>query len=155
LTRLEDAAKQIIGLNTALQGLYFAVFAFSDLRKQVSAIHIPVLSNLILLLSFIPVLLWLISLYCATRVFVPQIRSGANINEMGVNAWQSIKQTYEKAVDDKMHWLHYSHCWLVISFATMLIVLLVFTFALPGSESGPTQIIIVTPTPMATPTPTP
>lgn len=54
-------------LNAALQGIYFAFFAFSDLRKQLGLIQGPVPGNIILLFFFLPILCWLISLYCATR----------------------------------------------------------------------------------------
>src|SRR5207237_976078 len=47
LTRVEEAAKQLIGLTGALQGLYLAVFAFSDLRKQIGALDVPALGWLI------------------------------------------------------------------------------------------------------------
>src|SRR2546425_926171 len=53
ITRTEEAAKQLIGLNAALQGIFFAVFAFSDLRNQIGAMHLPLPNGLILLLFFI------------------------------------------------------------------------------------------------------
>ena len=38
MNRLEDAAKQLVTLTTTLQGLYLALFALSDLRKQLAAL---------------------------------------------------------------------------------------------------------------------
>ena len=147
ITRIEEAAKQLIGLNAALQGIYFAVFAFSDLRKQVGLIHGPVPENIILLFFFLPILCWLISLYCATRVFVPQVRSGMNLNDMSVGAWQNIEEIYEKTGDEKFKWLHRSHYWLIGSFAVVLIILVTLAFLPSAPASAPTPIIIVTPTP--------
>lgn len=155
ITRIEEAAKQLIGLNAALQGIYFAVFAFSDLRKQLGLIQGPVPGNIILLFFFLPILCWLISLYCATRVFVPQIRSGVNLNDMSVDAWQNIEGTYEKTCDEKFKWLHRSHYWLIGSFVVVLIVLVALAFLPPAPAPGPTPIIIVTPTPTVTATPIP
>src|SRR6266702_5738549 len=71
LIRAEDAAKQLIGLTGALQGLYLAVFAFSDLRKQIGELHVPALGLLIWMVFLLPIVLWLFSLLCATQVFVP------------------------------------------------------------------------------------
>jgi hypothetical protein len=147
ITRIEEAAKQVIGLNAALQGLYFAVFAFSDLRKQIGAIQGPVSGSFVLLVFFLPILCWLISLFCATRVFLPHVRSGVNLHDTRVDAWQQIEATYEKTGDEKLKWLHRSHSWLIGSFAVVLVVLIVFAFLPPAPAAGPTRIIIVTPTP--------
>lgn len=155
ITRTEEAAKQLIGLNAALQGIFFAVFAFSDLRNQIGAMHLPLPNGLILLLFFIPILFWLISLYCAARVFVPQARPGVNLNDVSIGAWQSIKEVYEKTVDEKLKWLHRSHHWLIGSFVVILLLLVALAFLPPAPQAGPTPIIIVTPTPVVTPTPTP
>ncbi len=73
ITRIEEAAKQLIGLTGALQGLYLAVFAFSDLRKQIGGLLVPALSWIIWLIFLLPIVMWLISLFCATMVFVPPI----------------------------------------------------------------------------------
>ncbi len=147
ITRIEEAAKQLIGLTTLLQGIYFAIFAFSDVRKQVGALNFPIPHGLVLLLFFIPLLLWLISLYCATRVFVPQPRPVVNLNDMSISGWQNIKQTYEQTAEKKLRWLRWSHILLVTSFGVLVILLVVLALLPPPSASGPTQIIIVTPTP--------
>ena len=147
ITRIEEAAKQLIGLTTLLQGIYFAIFAFSDVRKQVGALNLPIPHGLVLLLFFLPLLLWLISLYCATRVFVPQPRPEVNLNDMSISGWQNIKQTYEQTAEKKLRWLRWSHMLLVISFGVLVILLVVLALLPPPPASGPTQIIIVTPTP--------
>jgi hypothetical protein len=155
LARVEEAAKQLIGLTAALQGLYFAVFAFSDLRKQLGSMNVLVPGSLILLLFFIPIVLWLISLYCATRVFVPQVRPGVNLNDVSVGAWQQIKDAYEATVDQKLKWLRRSHVTLVVSFAAVLLMLVLLALLPAPPAAGPTPIIIVTPTSVGTPMPTP
>lgn len=137
ITRIEEAAKQLIGLNAALQGLYVAVFAFSDLRKQVEAIHLFIPGSLILLIYFIPMLFWLISLYCATQVFVPKVRPGVDLNDMSVTAWQDIKHTYETTVAEKLAWLHRSHRWLIVSFSVLLLVLVLLVFLPAAPQPGP------------------
>ena len=151
VTRVEDAAKQLIGLTAALQGLYFAVFAFSDLRKQIVALSLPVPGRLVLLLFFLPIVFWLISLFCATQVFVPKMHLDVNLNDMSIAAWQQIKQKYEAIVEKKLDWLHRSQMLLVISFGAVLLVLVIVALLPAPPASGPTPIIIVTPTPLPTP----
>ena len=53
LTRVEDAAKQMIVVTTGLQGLYVAIFVFSDIRAQVMAAAGGVLGVLVLFLFFL------------------------------------------------------------------------------------------------------
>src|SRR5882724_158543 len=115
LTHVEEAAKQLIGLTGALQGLYFAVFAFSDLRKQIGALHVPELGLLTWLIFLLPIVLWLISLLCATQVFVPKTRYGANTGDTSITAWQQIKDSFEDAVTQKRKWLRWSHLSLIFS----------------------------------------
>jgi hypothetical protein len=153
ITRVEESAKQLIGLNTILQGTYFAVFAFSDLRKQISVIQGPIPGGVILLFFFLPILCWLIGLYCATRVFVPQVRSGVSLHDTGIDAWQNVEATYERVGDEKLKWLHRSHHWLIGSFVVVLVLLTIFTFLPSAPSAGPTPVIIVTPTPAMTPRP--
>ncbi len=155
VTRVEDAAKQLIGLTAALQGLYFAVFAFSDLRKQIVALSLPVPGSLVLLLFFLPIVCWLFSLICATQVFVPRMHLDVNLNDMSIAAWQQIKQKYESIVEKKLDWLYRSQLLLVISFGTVLLVLVILALLPAPPASGPTPIIIVTPMPTSGPIPTP
>jgi hypothetical protein len=145
LTRIEEAAKQLIGLTGTLQGIYFAVFAFSTVRTQVAGVR--------LLLFLAPVLFWFLTLFCATLVFVPQVREGADADDVSLDAWTQTRDTYRKTVNDKLFWLHWSHRLLVVSFLTVLMLLSALTFLPSTPGTGPTQIMIVTPTPLASPTP--
>jgi len=152
LTRVEDAAKQMIVVTTGLQGLYLAIFAFSNIRGQVMAAPGGVLGVLVLLLFFTPVVCWLMSLFSATRVFVPRVRPDVNFNEVSASAWQKVKHAYGWASEEKLRWLQYSHRWLIASFVLVLIAVVVLVF-LPATPTAPTPIIIVTPTPAVVPTP--
>jgi hypothetical protein len=153
VARSEDAAKQLIGLAGILQGLYLAIFAFSDLRKQIDTIPLPFLSMLVWLLFLLPILLWLISVYCATRVFVPISRKDTNIHNVREHAWEQTKTAYERASQNKQKWLHRSHLALIGSFGAIFIVIFVFVLLPSSPETQPIHIIIVTPTPIIAPTP--
>lgn len=146
LTRVEDAAKQMIVVTTSLQGLFVALFVFSTIRAQIIAMFGSVLGVLTLLLFCTPVACWLLSLFYATRVFVPRVQPSVNFNEVSVSAWQKIKDGYGRANEEKLRWLHRSHGWLIVSFVLVLIAILVLIL-LPTTPAGPTRIIIVTPTP--------
>ncbi len=151
VARVEDAAKQLIGLTAALQGLYFAVFAFSDLRKQIVALSLPVAGSVVLLFFFLPIVFWLGSLFCATQVFVPRMHLDVNLNDVSVTAWQQVKQKFEAIVERKLGWLRWSQLLLVVSFGAVLVVLVVLAVLPAAPAAGPTPVIIVTPTPIGSP----
>jgi hypothetical protein len=147
LARVEDAAKQMIVVTTGLQGLYVAIFAFSNIRTQVIVTLGGVLGVLILLLFCMPVVCWLMSLLYATRVFVPRVQPDINFNELSTSAWQKVKDAYGRASEEKLRWLHRSHRWLIASFVLMLIAMIVLAM-LPIAPTEPIRIIVVTPTPV-------
>jgi len=144
LTRVEDAAKQMIVVTSGLQGLYVAIFAFSNIRAQVMAIPGGVPGMLVLLLFFTPVVCWLVSLFYATCVFVPRVRPGVNFNEVSAGAWQKIKEAYGRASEEKLRRLQYSHRWLIVSFVLVLIAVVVLVF-LPTAAAAPTPVVVPTP----------
>jgi hypothetical protein len=153
VTRSEDAAKQLIGLAGILQGLYLAIFAFSDLRNQINS-FLPYFSALVWLLFLLPILLWLICVYSATRVLVPVSRKDNNIHNVRLeHAWERTKTAYERAAQDKQKWLHRCHLALIGSFGAVFIVIVAFILLPAAPGPSPIHIIIVTPTPVITPTP--
>lgn len=138
IARLEDAAKQLVTLIGSLQGVYFAVFAFSNLKER--------LSGPLLLPYLAPIVLWLISLYYATRVFIPQPRR-ADVNDLlSPGAWLELREAYFGTRDDKLRSLRRAHRWLLASFVVVTLLLAALAF-LPSAAPTPTQIIILTPTP--------
>ena len=142
IARVEDAAKQMIVVTTGLQGLYVAIFVFSNIRAQVMAVPGGVL---VLLLFFTPVVCWLVSLLYATRVFVPRVQPDINLNEVSAGAWRKVKDAYGRVREEKLRWLQFSHRWLIASFVLVLLAVVVFVF-IPTAPVAPTPIIIVTPT---------
>jgi hypothetical protein len=146
IARAEEAARQLIAMTTGLQGLYIAILAFSNIRAQADTTLGGVLGWLLLLLFFTPPACWLVSLFYATRVFVPRVQPDINLNEVSVSAWQKVKDIYGHMNREKLRWLHRSHLWLITSFIFVLLII-VLLISLPPIATGPTQIIIVTPTP--------
>ncbi len=154
IARIEDAAKQLIAITSALQVLYAAIFTFSSIRMQVSSVQWVLSGWLLLLLFCTPLICWLMSLAYATRVFVPRIYPGMNFNELSLSAWQKVKDAYGEVAEKKLRWLHRSQQWLVGSFVLVLLAVVLFVL-LPAPPAAPTPIIIVTPTPSVIGNPTP
>ncbi len=137
IQRTEDAAKQLIALTGALQGIYFAVFAFGNVKDRISGLW---------LLPFgLPVLLWLISMGLATLVFVPKLR-GADLNDYDPGAWEGLRDAYGRVGVEKLRWLQASQAALLVSFVFVACLLCTLA-AVPTPPTPPTQIILVTPTP--------
>src|SRR5260370_19368841 len=128
ITRIEEAAKQIITITATLQGFYVAAFVFGNLRTQIATLHSSVPNWLFLLLFFLSPVCWLVSLIYATWVFVPRVRPGVNFNEMSVSAWQKLKDAYGSIVEEKLRYLHYAHRWLVVSFGFILLAVILLVF---------------------------
>ena len=76
--------------------------------------------------------------------------SGRNVNGKieADNEQMVLSRLHEQTADAKLRWVRRSHLWLVVSFAVVLLLLIVVAF-LPGAPGpGPTQVILVTPTPV-------
>jgi hypothetical protein len=146
LTRIEEAAKQMIAITSALQGAYIAVFALSDLRKQLTGVQGFLPGWLLLGIFFLPLIFWLISLYQATRVFVPKVHDKVNLEDVSVGAWINVRNAYDQTGREKLRALQSSQRWLVVSFFVVLVVTVPLLLFLPAAATAPTQIIIVTPT---------
>jgi hypothetical protein len=154
ITHIEDAAKQLIAITSAVQVLYAAIITFSSIRIQVSSVQWVLPGWLLLVLFCTPLVCWLISLAYATRVFVPRIHPGVNFNELSISAWQRVRDAYGVVAEKKLHWLHRSQQWLIGSFVLVLLAVVLFVL-LPAPPTAPTPIIIVTPTPSVVGSPTP
>lgn len=111
---IEEAAKQIISLTTVSQGLYFAAISFGELKKSLVVMPLAQQLPIVLALST-PILLWLISLHFATRVFIPRYY-GMNFNSPDV-----ARATYNDIVDFKKRQLNQAHSMLVLGFILLLI----------------------------------
>jgi len=148
IERLEGAAKQLIALNGTLQGLYLAVFAFSDLRDYS---YSP-----LVWLFLVPMVLSVLSMLSAARVYIPREYEGADSDDVSPDAWQRFSQVYNTAVMRKRVRLYWSHRLLIGSFVVLILCLGVALGYPPvKSAPAPTQILIVTPSPAPIPTATP
>ena len=70
ISSLEEAAKQLISAVTLVEGIYFAAVSFSDLREVMAVQGTDAWLRIALFVS--PIVLWLIRLFFAVRVFTPE-----------------------------------------------------------------------------------
>lgn len=70
LTPLEDAAKQVVVITSLLQGIHFAAISFSGVKQATDISN--VWFNVFVFMTLMTIILWMASLYFATRVFVPE-----------------------------------------------------------------------------------
>ena len=57
------------------------------------------------------------------------------------------------AAEEKLRWVRRSHRWLLLSFVAVLGLLVLLAFFPAAPDAGPTQIILLTPTPHPLPKP--
>jgi len=72
ITSIEESAKQIIGLVTLLQSIFFATLSFSSLKTTLINLqgHLSFWALLILMIS--PLVCWIMSLWLSILVFLPK-----------------------------------------------------------------------------------
>lgn len=101
---VEEAAKQLIAMITVLEGIYTAVLAFSGIKE------IPKGSLWAVIFYASPILLWLVSLFFALRVFKTQKYRYYS------NSPDSAKAIFNKIRDFKYRNLNWSYYFVCVSF---------------------------------------
>lgn len=115
INKSEDAAKQLITLNSLLSTIYFGLISFNDILKQN-------ISLTVLLLFILPLPLWLVSLFFASRVIMPGIYT--------VNS-KEIQSDYTAIGRLKYHHLWWSYTVLIVSIFVLLVNVMVYLIILP------------------------
>lgn len=110
---LEQAARQLVGIASLLQGIYFAAISFSDLKK---ALVVQNAQGWLLVALFIsPIVFWLVSLFFAVRVFKPETyRTNLNSPDLA-------RETYQEIVAYKHQQLRRAHAALVLGFVPLVV----------------------------------
>ena len=119
ISTIEEVAKQLIVVNSLLEGIYFHAITFSDVK--------PILTGWIAVLYLMPIALWLASLVCA--VWTLALRTyGININSS-----QDSKERFEQIVLNKHRRLIISEMFLILSFAAVFIAMVHYLLFVPAS----------------------
>lgn len=117
ISTIEDVAKQLIAVNSLLEGIYFHAITFSDVK--------PVLTGWIAGFYLAPILLWLLSLVFAVLTLSPKSYS------ININSWRASKETFEEIVSKKHGMLKVSEGFLILSFIALFIAVTHYLLAVP------------------------
>lgn len=117
ISTIEDVAKQLIAVNSLLEGIYFHAIAFSDLK--------PVLTNTTAAIYLAPILLWLLSLVFAVLTLAPKAYS------ININSSRDSKERFEEIVAKKHGMLKISEVFLILSFIALFAAVAHYLLAVP------------------------
>lgn len=117
ISTIEDVAKQLIAVNSLLEGIYFHAIAFSDVK--------PVLSGWTAGVYLAPILLWLLSLICAVLTLSPKAYA------ININSSRDSKERFEEIVAKKHGMLKISEAFLILSFLALFTAVAHYLLAVP------------------------
>lgn len=119
ITSLEEAAKQLIGAITLVVGIYFAAISFSGLKKAISPEGSAAWLQVALFVS--PIVIWLICLFFAIRVFKPEDHYKTNLESPDM-----ARDVYLEIVAYKHGELQKAYLFLLIGFIPLVAAVVYF-----------------------------
>ena len=123
ISALEDAAKQLISITSLTQGIYFAAISFSDLKKAL-IVH-DWQGWLLVLLFASPIVLWLVSLAFAVRVFAPETY------KTNLQSPDLAREMLQEIVAYKHRQLKFAHKALLLGFVLLVVNIIVYLGWIP------------------------
>jgi uncharacterized membrane protein len=105
ISTIEEVAKQLIAVNSLLEGIYFHAIAFSDIKL--------ILTGWIAGIYLAPILLWLLSLVFSVLTFSPKAYA------ININSSRDSKERFEEIVAKKHRMLKWSEFFLILSFIAL------------------------------------
>jgi hypothetical protein len=117
ISTVEEMAKQLIAVNSLLEGIYFHAITFSDVKHG--------MTSWIAAIYLAPIFLWLMSLIFAVLTLSP------NTYAININSSRASKETFEEIVSKKHKMLKVSEAFLIISFIALMITLAHYLVAVP------------------------
>ena len=121
---LEEAAKQLIGAVTLVEGIYFAAVSWSDMKTIMAVQGWMAWLRIALFVS--PIVLWLACLVYATRVFTPETY------QTNLSSPDLAEQFHRDLVKYKHKNLKLAHRALLAGFAFMLLAVVAYLRLLDG-----------------------
>ncbi len=121
---LEEAAKQLIGAVTLVEGIYFAAVSWSDMKTIMAVQGWMAWLRIALFVS--PIVLWLACLFFAVRVFTPETY------QTNLNSPDLAEQFHRDLVKYKHKNLKRAHKALLAGFALMLAAVIYYLWLLDG-----------------------
>lgn len=125
---LEDASKQLIVVSSMLQGIYFAVISLSDIK---ATNRNDPWFYLFVTLSILILVFWMISLYFATLVFIPEKHEKTKSNDQNAqkeltDQAKEIFDTYGEILKYKNENLKLSLTFLWVSFPVLTVNIFIY-----------------------------
>ncbi len=117
---IEEVAKQLITVNSILEGIYFAAITFSEIK--------PVLTASVAAIYLAPILFWLLSLIFAVLTLSPKSYA------ININSSQDAKDRYSEIVSRKYRWLTLSEVFLILSFVALFMAVAHFLLVVPAKQ---------------------
>lgn len=113
ISSIEEVAKQMIGLDGIISGIYFGAMAFSKFGNKI----MPYQEKIIFLL---PVIFWFLSLLASVMVITPK--------QYQLNPYspENAQKIYERIIFFKRLYLSLSLWMFVFSIASILVVLFIY-----------------------------
>ncbi len=117
ISTIEDVAKQLIAVNSLLEGIYFHAITFSEVK--------PVLSGATAAVYLSPILLWLLSLVFAVLTLSPKAY------KININSSRDSKERFEEIISKKHGMLKVSEGFLIVSFIALMVAVAHYLIAVP------------------------
>lgn len=119
IRKCEDAARQLISLNSILSAIYFGVISFNDVLLS------GITKSWMLVVFMPPIILWCVGLFLATRVIIP--------GRQPVD--DDIRRSYETSGRRKFRLLQLGYAALLLSMLALLLAVCVYLWLLiPAPE---------------------
>ncbi len=113
INSIDESAKQMIGVTTVLEGLYFNAITFSKLQGKVTG-------GLPLVIYLAPIVLLLVSLSSALFIFVPFYY------QLNIHSSEGSRSTHEQIIKRKMLLRLISSIFLVLSVLALFLAVLTY-----------------------------
>lgn len=117
ISTIEEGAKQLITINSVLEGIYFPAITFSDIK--------PVTTVFVAAIYLAPVFLWLLSLVFAVLTLSPKNYA------ININSSSDSKERFNEIIAKKHMMLKWSECFLILSFVALFAALAHYLMAVP------------------------
>ena len=122
---LEEAAKQLIGITSLSQGIYFAAISFSDVKKGLAQFSGQQQWMMVAAL-IVPLLLWIVSLWFAIRVFKPETY------KTNLDSPDLAREMYYEVVTYKKKQLQRAYLALVLGFVPLIVNVVLYLIYFPA-----------------------
>jgi uncharacterized membrane protein len=119
ICNIEEVAKQLIAVNSLLEGIYFHAITFSDIKPVIAG------SGWFPVIYLAPIVLWFLSLIFAVLTLSPKSY------EININSSRKSKERFEEIVSRKHGMLKVSELFLILSFIPLFFAVAHYLFVVP------------------------